>query len=84
MDDLFVVKEFNVQSGYLDDLGDSSAPKMPSVMLQMVCAVGGESNLQGSPLMVLTPQIARELGQRLLREAKAAIAQAPSEKTKRH
>lgn len=83
---MFLVKDFQVKYQAMGDAGDPSAPTIHLVTLQVLTEVGGPTNQMGSPLMFLNPKTARELGQRLLREAKAATesSQKPSHQKKRH
>jgi hypothetical protein len=83
---MFLVKEFQAFARDLEAQGNPSAPIQHMVVLQFLCEVGGSSNLQGSPVMFLTPDRARELGQRLIREAKSATesSREPNSQKKRH
>lgn len=84
---MFLVKEFQAFAQDLEAQGNPSAPIQHMVVLQFLCEVGGSSNLQGSPVMFLKPDQARELGQRLIREAKTATESSRKERgseKKRH
>ena len=76
--DMFLVKEFQASAQELEVPGNPAAPIQHMILLQFLCEVGGPSNLQGSPAMFLTPDRAKELGRRLIREAKTAMASARS------
>jgi hypothetical protein len=79
---MFLVKEFQAHYRPMGPANDPSAPSLHMVTLQFLSEVGGPTTVMGSPLMFLSPKIARELGQRLLREAKLA-AEADRETTNR-
>ena len=70
---MFLVKDFQAFAQDLEVQGNPSAHILHMVVLQCLCEVGGDAtNLQGSPVMFLKPDQARELGQKLIREAKTA------------
>lgn len=69
---MFLVKEFLAKYQPMGDRDDPAAPTNHLVILQIRCEVGDSANLQASPVMFLTAEHARNLGQKLLREAKAA------------
>ena len=69
---MFLVKEYDARYRPMGLEGDSTEPSLHMVVLQFLCEVGGPEDQRGSPLMFLKPDQARELGQRLIREAKLA------------
>lgn len=71
---MFLVREFQAHAREIGPVGDPSAPSQHMVTLQILCEVGGAEDQRGSPLMFLSPDRARQLGQALVREAKLAAA----------
>lgn len=69
---MFLFKEAIVQYQPMGEQGNPAAPTNHLVVLQIQCEVGGPETLLASPAVFLKPDQARELGQRLIREAKAA------------
>jgi len=70
---MFHVKDFQVKYQPMGERDNPEAPTNHFVTLQLLSEVGKSDNIMRSPLMFLNPKIAKELGQRLLREAKAAM-----------
>ena len=84
---MFLFKEAVVQYQPMGERDNPAAPTNHLVVLQIRCEVGSSDNLQASPAMFLKPDQARELGQRLIREAKMAIESSlkdPKAAKKRH
>jgi len=82
---MFLVKEYLARYEPMGVQDDSSAPTLHMVVLQLLCEVGGPEDERGSPVMFLRPDQARELGQRLIREAKMATEKArPTTAGKKH
>lgn len=69
---MFLFKEALVQHQPMGDLYNQDAPTNHLVVLQIRAEVGGPETLLASPAVFLKPDQARELGQRLIREAKTA------------
>jgi len=69
---MFLFKEAVVQYQPMGERDNPEAPTNHLVVLQIRCEVGGPETLLASPAVFLKPDQARELGQRLIREAKAA------------
>lgn len=84
---MFLVKQFDAHYQEMGAQDDPTSPSLHMVVLQFLCEVGGPTDQRGSPVMFLKPDQARELGQRLIREAKLATessrGSAPGQK-KRH
>jgi len=70
---MFLFNDAVVQYQPMGDLNNPDAPTNHLVVLQIRCEVGGPENLLASPAVFLKPDQARELGQRLIREAKTAL-----------
>jgi hypothetical protein len=69
---MFLVKSFEARYREIGPAHDPAAPSQHMVTLQIVSEVGESTNVMASPLMFLNPKIAKELGQRLIREANSA------------
>lgn len=69
---MFRFKEALVQYQPMGARDDPAAPTNHLVVLQIRAEVGGPETLLASPAVFLKPDQARELGQRLIREAKTA------------
>ena len=83
---MFLFKEAIVQYQPMGVQDDPVAPTNHLVVLQIRCEVGGPETLLASPAVFLKPDQARELGQRLIRESKAAMesSRKPNGKKGRH
>lgn len=84
---MFLFKEAVVQYQPMGEQDNPTAPTNHLVVLQIQCEVGGPETLLASPAVFLKPDQARELGQRLIREAKTATESSRKEskgETKRH
>lgn len=69
---MFLFKDAVVQYQPMAEQGNPTAPTNHLVVLQIQCQVGGPETLLASPSVFLNPDQARQLGQRLIREAKTA------------
>ena len=69
---MFLFKEAVVQYQPMGEQENPEAPTNHLIVLQIRCEVGGPETLLASPAVFLKPDQARELGQRLIREAKTA------------
>lgn len=69
---MFLFKDAVVQYQPMGERNNPTAPTNHLVVLQIQCEVGGPGTLLASPAVFLKPDQARELGQRLIHEAKAA------------
>jgi hypothetical protein len=69
---MFVFREALVQHQPMGEQNNPAAPTNHLVVLQIRAEVGGPETLLASPPVFLKPDQARELGQRLIREAKTA------------
>lgn len=76
---MFLFNDAIVQYQPMGELNNPAAPTNHLVVLQIRCAVGGPETLLASPAVFLKPDQARELGQRLIREAKTATESSQKE-----
>ena len=84
---MFLFKEAIVQYQPMGERDNPAAPTNHLVVLQIRAEVGGPETLLASPAVFLKPGQARELGQRLIREAKTATESSHKEsknENKRH
>ena len=83
---MFLFKEAVVQYQPMGAQDNPAVPTNHLVVLQIRCEVGGPETLLASPAVFLKPDQARELGQRLIREAKVATesSRKPTGKKGRH
>ena len=82
---MFLFKEAVVQYQPMGERDNPEAPTNHLIVLQIRCEVGGPETLLASPAVFLKPDQARELGQRLIREAKTATESGRrTNSTKRH